>query len=130
MGRNKTFSYETVMSHPSKVSEITDFTSLGYRAYLYYVCTDDPLVNIDRVENRVEKGGHPVSEDRIKSRYTKSLENLLPAINTSYRSYLFDNSGKDMKLIAEVHDGNLKIVADSIPNWVHRYVFSAVEQTP
>lgn len=54
------FSYESVMSHPSKIKEIEHAKNMGYATYLYFVCLEDPLLNISRVSNRVEKGGHSV----------------------------------------------------------------------
>lgn len=124
--KDRTFSYETVMSHPSKIEELQMAKDLGFKTYLYFVCTENPLVNIDRVENRIEKGGHAVNEDRIKSRYTKSLEQLLPALKIAYRSYLFDNSGRKMELIAEAYNQNLKFSTENIPNWVYEYVIDRI----
>ncbi|GAA4452450.1 zeta toxin family protein [Rurimicrobium arvi] len=118
----KGFSYETVMSHPSKVTEIRTALDAGYRPYLYFVCTDDPIVNIQRVENRVEKGGHPVLSEKILSRYEKSLQNVFPAMSLCYRSYLFDNSGAQMTLVAEVHAGALLLHTNKIPNWFSEYI--------
>ena len=37
----KSFSYETVMSHPGKLNEIKMANDLGYKTYLYFICTDD-----------------------------------------------------------------------------------------
>jgi predicted ABC-type ATPase len=45
------------MSHTSKLNEIEAMVAKGYRSYLYFVCTDSPVVNVSRVNNRVEKGG-------------------------------------------------------------------------
>lgn len=67
------FSYESVMSHPSKIEELKEASEAGFRTYLYYICTDSPLVNIERVKLRVQKGGHDVPEQKIKSRYYKSF---------------------------------------------------------
>lgn len=122
VAQKKTFSFETVMSHPSKVEEIETATKNGYKAYLYFVCTDNPLVNIQRVDNRVDKGGHAVQDDKISSRYFKSLENLFAAIKVSYRTYLFDNSGSTMTLIAEIFADKLVLHSNTIPNWVEHYV--------
>src|SRR5690606_13957121 len=38
IAQNKSFSFETVMSHTSKIDEIKQVVSLGYNAYLYFVC--------------------------------------------------------------------------------------------
>jgi len=65
------FCFETVMSHSSKIEEIKEAKQKGYITYLYFICIDDPEVNISRVENRVKKGGHHVAEEKITSRYKK-----------------------------------------------------------
>lgn len=115
---NKSFSFETVMSHPSKVKEMVAANKKGYKVYLYFVCTDNPEINIKRVATRIVKGGHPVDIEKIKSRYPDTLKNLFPAITTSHRAYLFDNSGKQrLELIAEIFEGALQIQSNNLPNW-------------
>ncbi len=49
------FSYETVMSHYSKVEFIEEASKRGYKTYLYFVCLDHPEMNVIRVENRVKR---------------------------------------------------------------------------
>ncbi|CAN1515926.1 hypothetical protein MCETHM1_00938 [Flavobacteriaceae bacterium] len=75
----KSFSYETVMSDFSKIREIETANKLGFKTYLYFVCTDDYEKNIDRVQLRVAKGGHNVDANKIQKRYFKTLENLSDA---------------------------------------------------
>lgn len=119
------FCFETVMSHPSKLAEIEEANEQGYQTYLYFVCTDTPEINVSRVSNRVEKGGHNVSDTKIKERYYRALENLFPAINLCYRSFLFDNSGDKITLIAEIYKANelkLHIDSDFFPEWFKEYV--------
>lgn len=120
--QNKSFSFETVMSHTSKIDEIKQVVSLGYNAYLYFVCIDSPEVNVSRVNNRVEKGGHEVAEDKIIDRYYRTLENLHLALPHCYRAYLFDNSGKEQLLIAEVYKGSMELKTDKLPNWFIKFV--------
>ena len=119
------FSFETVMSHVSKLEEIKAAKESGYRIYFYFVCLDDLGINISRVENRVEKGWHNVAPDKIVSRYSKTTENLLSALKLADRAYLFDNSDF-MRLIAESHQGNLIIHygKNSLPNWFIEYVLN------
>ena len=90
--RRISFTFETVMSHPSKVDLLRHAQTAGYRTYLYFIATDDPEINISRVRNRVKLGGHDVPEDRIASRYYRSLDLLLDAIRHTNRAYVFDNS--------------------------------------
>ena len=96
--------------------------NLGYDAYLYFVCIDSPEVNISRVNNRVDKGGHEVPEDKIIDRYYRTLENLHLVLPHCYRAYLFDNSGKNHVLIAEVYKGNMELKTAVLPNWFIQFV--------
>jgi len=113
------YSFESVMSHPSKLEEIQAANDQGYKSYLYFICLDDPTLNISRVNNRVEKGGHAVPDQKIIDRYRRVLELLLPALSICNKAYLFDNSSAEMKLIAKVKDGKLTILVNEneLPNW-------------
>ncbi|WP_417704840.1 zeta toxin family protein [Rheinheimera aquimaris] len=105
------FSYESVMSHHSHLDFFNRAKAEGFKAYLYYVCTSDPEINIARVEQRVELGGHSVPTEKILQRYHRSLELLPDMAKTSRRSYFFDNSTRQLTFIAEVTpDGYLDIV--------------------
>ena len=116
------FSFETVMSHISKVNEMKAAQKKGYRTYLYFICTDDSQLNVQRVADRVEKGGHNVDPKKIISRYPDTLNNLHKAIKCANRTYLFDNSGKEQILIAEIFEDILQLKTDQIPNWFIQYV--------
>lgn len=114
----KTFTFETVMSSPDKVALLRTAQQKGFRTYLYFVATDDPLINISRVQSRVRLGGHPVPEDKIVSRYARSLDLLLDAIRYSDRAYIFDNSSHESTWLAEVTNGeDLELRTEQIPAW-------------
>lgn len=119
---------ETVMSHPGKLDLFKKAKALGYKVYLYYVTTSDPIVNIDRVAARQAKGGHGVPEDKILDRYYRSLDNLYEALVLSDRTYLFDNSGKSHKCIAEYESvkEELRVFGDSAPYWLQKYVIDKI----
>lgn len=117
------FTFETVMSAPDKVALLKKAQQQGYRTYLYYVATEDPEINISRVNHRVKMGGHPVPEDKIVSRYYRSLDLLREAIRYSNRAYIFDNSGKQQLFVAEITDGHaLELRAEKIPHWFKQSV--------
>lgn len=84
----KSFSFETVMSHPSKI-ELFDYASAkDFRNYLYFICTEIPLINQERVTQRTKKGGHPVPLKKVEERYFKSLELLAQAVSKTYRAFV------------------------------------------
>lgn len=118
------FTYETVMSHPSKVDFLKSAKDAGYRVYLYYISTNDPDINVSRVEFRVTKKGHSVSPEIIKSRYKRSLNQLQLAVSCSDRAYIFDNSGAQAELVAEITDGSEARLnfPEKVPFWVEKYL--------
>ncbi|MBY0408767.1 MAG: zeta toxin family protein [Burkholderiaceae bacterium] len=112
------FTFETVMSSPDKVAFLRKAQQAGYRTYLYFVATQDPDINVARVQYRVETGGHPVAEDKIRSRYVRSLELLPQAVSYANRAYIFDNSGAEPVWVAEVTDGiEIEMKTDEMPAW-------------
>lgn len=116
--QSKPFTFETVMSFPDKVELLKKAQSIGYRTYLYYVATDDPSINISRVQYRVSRGGHSVPKDKIVSRYYRSLDLLLEAVRVSHRAYIFDNSAKEHVWLAEITNGHtLEMKSDTMPAW-------------
>ncbi len=124
LNEKRNFTYETVMSNRFKLEEINNANQLGYKTYLYFICTDDFEKNIERVKNRVFKDGHDVDEEKIKSRYFKTLENLADAIKLAHRVYIFDNSGNKYELIAEIYQGTaFRFNTTSIPEWFEKYVY-------
>jgi predicted ABC-type ATPase len=126
----RTFSFETVFSHPDKVKFINIANKKGYRTYLYFVSTISPEINIERIKQRVLEGGHEVPEDKIRERYYRSLKNLRPAIQQSYRTFIFDNSGKGLNLLAAVTPSkNINIEAKRLPVWFEKYVLSVAESS-
>ncbi len=111
--------FETVMSSPDKIEFMRKARQAGFRTYLYYVATQDPDINIARVSHRVRTGGHPVPQDRIVSRYHRSLSLLSQAVTQANRAYLFDNSGHERVWIAEITEGQeLELHTDRVPAWL------------
>ncbi len=123
------FTFETVMSSPTKVELLEQAQGLGYRTYLYYIATEDAAINISRVRSRTKLGGHAVPEEKIVSRYGRSLNLLIDAIRHTNRAYIFDNSGdnKDRTWLAEVTDGkDLEMKTDQMPEWFKRAVWDKI----
>jgi len=122
------FTFETVMSSADKVRLLEQAQRLGYRTYLYYVATGDPIINISRVRNRVDfMGGHDVPEEKIVSRYYRSLDLLMDAVRHANRAYIFDNSSPEHIWLAEITEGKaLEIKTDSVPAWFKRSLLDKI----
>jgi len=129
LASRQSFSFETVMSSSDKVQLLANAKAAGYRTYLYFIATEDPIINVARVRNRVRLRGHPVAEEKIEPRYHRSLGLLREAIKHTDRAYMFDNSGDGTAptWFAEITDGeNLKVKSDRMPAWFQRVVLDKV----
>jgi predicted ABC-type ATPase len=133
LAEKKKFSFETVFSHHSKLDIMKQAKDAGYKVYLYFVSTESPEINIDRVAYRTETGGHHVAADKIRSRYNRSLDLLHDAAQIAYQAYFFDNSGRQPELIAHFKaekNGKRwdKIDSEKIPAWFSKYYLAKVSK--
>lgn len=125
LSKGETFTFETVLSHTSKIKFLEKSKELGFKNYLYFICTTSPVINMDRVKQRVHFGGHSVDEQKIEKRYYESLKVLPQLIPFCYRCYFFDNSSqqKSIEPVALINsEGALEIKAEKLPWWVEEYV--------
>lgn len=106
------FTMETVLSTPRNINLLHRAKEQGYYIICFYVLTCDPEINVHRVAERVARGGHDVPEEKIRSRYERSLKNLplLPTLCDEF--YVFDNSmprgSGEPALIVKCIGGNLE----------------------
>lgn len=121
LDEKRSLSFETVLSHPSKIDFMKDAKERGYDVSLYFVGTDDPLINVQRVANRVENGGHDVPHDKILTRYDRTMDLLPDAVKVTDKAFIFDNSDDKSPLrgVAEIQDGNkLVYLSEKTPHWI------------
>lgn len=131
--RGAPFTFETVMSHASKVEFFARARAVGYKTYLYFVCTNAAELNVERVRLRVGQGGHSVPEDKIRERYYRCLALVNAALKYAYRAYFFDNSEEEPIWLAEFDDVgrcNLKVKEVDLPAWFRDNVESLNKPQP
>ena len=130
------FSFETVFSHRSKLEIMQNAVAAGYKVYLYFVSTESPEINKFRVKARKAKNGHDVPEDKIVSRYYRSLDLLFDACQLAYQVFFFDNSVEGGSSIMFAHfkvqNGKKKwdkIIKKQVPVWFRKYYSDKVRLT-
>ena len=127
VAERRNFSFETVMSHPSKIELMKRAREADFDVLLFFVCTESPRINVARVNQRVQLGGHDVPPDKIRTRYERTLSLLAPALRYAHRTKLFDNSSisNPMQRVLELRTGEagdpvITWRSDDLPNWVVR----------
>jgi len=127
------FSFETVLSHPSKIELLHQAKKSGFKIYSYFITTEDPSINQQRVQERIKNGGHSVPNNKIKERYYRTMKLLPELVAISDQAYIFDNSNSietGYNLIAKKKENNLNILVDEIPQWLLSYLINPLLERP
>jgi predicted ABC-type ATPase len=86
MGARVDFAFETTLASRSYVSLVKSAQEVGYKVTLLFIWIDSPATAIQRVAERVAKGGHNIPSETIERRYYRGLFNLInlyiPICNT------------------------------------------------
>ena len=88
----KSFTFETVLSTERNLILLEKAKDAGYVIESIFVLTADVELNVKRIKVRVLKGGHDVPEDKIRSRYSKSLQMLNKLVAISDTCIVVDNT--------------------------------------
>ncbi len=105
------FTFETVLSSHYKLDILRKAKENGYFIKCIFVLTNDPMVNISRVETRVASGGHNVDKDKIISRYYKSLANIKLLIELCDILHVYDNTVEPIRIIRK-HKEDISIYSN------------------
>lgn len=91
LGSANSFITETVFSHPSKVDLLREASALGYLVHLHVILVPVDLT-VQRVAERVRRGGHTVPEQKVRSRYDRLWGFVATAIKIADVTKVLDNS--------------------------------------
>ena len=90
---------------------------------MYFVATENPNVNVKRIQQRVKDGGHNVPENKTIARYYRCMEQIKYALPYLNRAYFFDNSGEQSIFFAEYERGKgFQLYFELIPDWFRHFV--------
>lgn len=115
------FTFETVLSSRYKLDILEKAKAEGYFIKCIFVLTVDPAVNVARVAARVSLGGHNVDEDKIRSRYVKSLGNIKNLIELCDILHVYDNTEEPIRIIRK-HKDDISIFPNDL--WSEEKILS------
>ena len=123
----KSFSFETVMSHPSKLAILETAKAAGFETLVIFVSTENSDLNIDRVKQRVLDGGHDVPEDKIVTRYYRSMSFLPKASEIADKTFIVDNSDS-LQIKAVLSQGKVIEKPGNTIEWVEKTIAALNER--
>ena len=124
LSQGRSFCFETVFSHPSKIDFVAKAKALGYCINLVFIHVSEPELNIGRVINRVKEGGHNVPEDKIRTRIPRTLKNVAIAAPLSDNFIVFDNSSFELpyQKVLTIKNGTVTVHVENLPDWCTGFV--------
>ena len=122
--RNETFSIETTLATRSYLNLVQRAQAKGYTVRLLFFWLNSPELAIQRVTERVAKGGHNIPTPIIKRRYVAGINNLFQLFMNEVDYWtIYDNSEYPAVHVASGgKDDEVNIIIESTYNRIVNYV--------
>ena len=111
------FTQETTLSGARTLKTIQRARDLDYTIRLYYIGINTADESIERIKNRVRKGGHNIADDDVERRFEKRFEDLIKILPYCNEVRFYDNEN-GFVYVAEYRNGSLIIKGDYTPEWI------------
>lgn len=108
--RNESFSIETTLSTRSYFRLVEKAHLQGYDVTLLYFWLKSPQQAIERVAERVAKGGHDIPNNIIVRRYWEGLDNLFKIFMPIVDTWILVNNSETPRSIVATGGKDQKIV--------------------
>ncbi len=108
--QKKTFTVETTLSGKTYINTIKRLRAEGYKIDITFLWLPSHTLAIQRVKQRVRKGGHHIPSDTVKRRFKSGISNLLTHYaDIADRWRIFDASHNPPELIVETVSGTERV---------------------
>ncbi len=118
----RSFVTETVFSHPSKPEMLGAARKAGFRIVIFHLHLGSADLAVARVAARVDEGGHPVPENKIRERYARNQQLIHDAVLMADKGAVYDASRLNQapRLLAKTSLGQADWVTQDLPEWFER----------
>lgn len=134
------FAFETTLGGHTISALLEKAMRAGIEVRIWYVGLATPELHIERVRERVARGGHYIPEAKIRERYASSFLNLIRLLPQLSELRLYDNgleadphTGAEPKPRLLLHLKNRQIVSlcdlVSTPDWAKPVLLAAIKIT-
>ncbi len=110
-------SLESTLTGNTVLKRMRDARDAGYDVLLRYVALQSAKMHIERVRQRVRKGGHHIPPDTIIRRYENSLDNLPKALEIAGNATIMDNSAREKRTLLRAERGVILERDPDPPRW-------------
>lgn len=101
LAKDETFSIETTLATKSYINLVRRAQAKGYTVRILFFWLNSPELALQRIAERVIKGGHNIPEPIVRRRYVAGIRNLFNLFMGQVDYWdIYDNSGYPRKQIA------------------------------
>ena len=111
------FTQETTLSGYKTEATAKEVKELGYHVRLFYVGLDTVEESLQRIENRVKRGGHNISQDDVNRRFQGRWEAVAKVLPYCDEAEFYDNNNGFVK-VAEYRNGEFRRIGNNTCTWV------------
>ena len=112
---NKSFNWETTVLGPTALKIIKQAKQQGYKVNLNFIGVQNVEQSLERIQKRVDEGGHGINDNVVKKRYNRQFDNIKEVCQQIDNTIFYDNT-KNMQIVATYSNQSL-LVFGSVP-WV------------
>ena len=120
---SKDFMIESNLARIADYDWILNMIKQGYHIILYFLCTDNLSINIQRVQKRVKEGGHDIPVNIIENRYKLSILYLRSRMHLFTKCYLIDNTIDNPLVMAIISEGKIEMKLAESNEWVNNVLY-------
>ena len=124
LSKEESFSIETTLATKSYINLVRRAQKKGYTVRLLFFWLNSPDLALQRIAERVAKGGHNIPEPIVRRRYVTGISNLFRLFMNEVDSWeIYDNSKYPAIQIARGgKDDETSIIVESIYKTIADYV--------
>ena len=117
-----TFAFESTLAGKSYIDRIRKIKESGYKIIIFYVMLETVDICLQRIRERVNKGGHDIPEEEARRRFPRSASNFLNIYSTlSDEWHIFDNSTLHLFRVATKDSNGIQVFDETLFNTVKQY---------
>ena len=124
LAKEESFSIETTLATKSYINLVRRAQAKGYTVRLLFFWLNSPELALQRIAERVAKGGHNIPEPIVRRRYVTGISNLFSLFMSEVDSWeIYDNSKYPAVQIARGgKDDETSIIVESTYKTIADYV--------
>jgi len=116
LSRGLSFTQETTLSGQRTEKTIRIAKENGYMVRLFYIGLDTLEECVERIRNRVQRGGHNIQENDVERRFEKRFDDVVKILPYCDEACFFDNDNGFVE-VGEYRNGEIICKGDYKPKW-------------